>query len=764
MSAPLRKIIMSVFLALAFTSFLASAGVTEALAQELTCTERLTQADEQYKTGRFEEVIELLKTCVENESFTEEEQQRAYRLLSLSYLGKDLATDARGAIRKLLELVPNYQVNLEQDPPQFAEMINEVKQEMLPEPEPEPEPKPVETQTPEPVTPKKKNNTLKWIAIGGGVVLAGVLAAVLLSGDDDEPCTSISVSEQEPNNAPGQAQVLRDCQSITVNGQAQTSDDSNLGVPLDLDGDGVDDSFDDFEDWYRVRITEPGLRISLSGLNSDIDLYLTESSGSSILAQSINSGTQPEAISDLSRPVGTYLIAVSIFDPDPQGPSESQYTLRVDGQLEGSITNLKFEESSDVATVAEQYRLVGHPGAVDASMNATFAESNLYPWTAFHENGKSLAEYDGSDMFRFQPGRGFWVHSEDALRIDQTIPPVALDHNNAYTIPLHPGWNIIANPFYTTVHWKDVQAANYLTQGLWRWEGRYVMTDAFASAERGEAYYFLNTTNRETLTIPYPGVRSTTTLSERIEGDVLSLTAHRDGRPASTIQVSLTHNASPGFDAYDQFAPPGYFETASLRLVQPAASPSAPMYVLAHEFRPNNGDDQRFDLLLDAPVGEPITLETDKRSAFAGYELYLLDLERSTFYNLNQQPTLTLTPLTEQSRYVLMIGSAGFIETMRDEVAPTTLTLSNAPNPFNPSTQITYTVPASSSGEHVRLEVYNILGQLVQTLVDTSMQPGSYSVTWDGTDASRTPVASGMYFYRLQIGRFHMTKTMQLLK
>ena len=97
-------------------------------------------------------------------------------------------------------------------------------------------------------------------------------------------------------------------------------------------------------------------------------------------------------------------------------------------------------------------------------------------------------------------------------------------------------------------------------------------------------------------------------------------------------------------------------------------------------------------------------------------------------------------------------------------MTPTAVLLSNAPNPFNPSTQISYTVPASSSGEQVRLEVYNILGQLVQTLVDAPMQPGSYTVTWDGTDTSRTPVASGTYLYRLQMGHVQLTKTMQLLK
>ena len=68
------------------------------------------------------------------------------------------------------------------------------------------------------------------------------------------------------------------------------------------------------------------------------------------------------------------------------------------------------------------------------------------------------------------------------------------------------------------------------------------------------------------------------------------------------------------------------------------------------------------------------------------------------------------------------------------------------------------------SGEHVRLGVYNVMGQLVRVLVDASKQHGTYAVTWEGTDASGAPVASGTYLSRLQIGAFSQTKTMLLLK
>lgn len=87
----------------------------------------------------------------------------------------------------------------------------------------------------------------------------------------------------------------------------------------------------------------------------------------------------------------------------------------------------------------------------------------------------------------------------------------------------------------------------------------------------------------------------------------------------------------------------------------------------------------------------------------------------------------------------------------------------NVPNPFNPSTTITYHVPEGAP-EHVSLKVYNLRGQLVATLVDSPRPPGEYGVTWDGTDNNGCGLPSGVYFYRMNAGPFHSTRKMVLLK
>ena len=85
----------------------------------------------------------------------------------------------------------------------------------------------------------------------------------------------------------------------------------------------------------------------------------------------------------------------------------------------------------------------------------------------------------------------------------------------------------------------------------------------------------------------------------------------------------------------------------------------------------------------------------------------------------------------------------------------------NMPNPFNPSTVIGYELPEAGP---VRLAVYNLLGQEVRVLVNETRDAGSFTATWDGTDALGRRVASGIYLYRIQAGSFSASRRMLLLK
>jgi len=85
----------------------------------------------------------------------------------------------------------------------------------------------------------------------------------------------------------------------------------------------------------------------------------------------------------------------------------------------------------------------------------------------------------------------------------------------------------------------------------------------------------------------------------------------------------------------------------------------------------------------------------------------------------------------------------------------------NYPNPFNPQTLIEYALPKSA---HVTIEIYNLLGQKVNILMDQDQKAGFYRVDWDGKDKKGEELASGIYFYRIQAGDFVKCKKMIMLK
>lgn len=85
----------------------------------------------------------------------------------------------------------------------------------------------------------------------------------------------------------------------------------------------------------------------------------------------------------------------------------------------------------------------------------------------------------------------------------------------------------------------------------------------------------------------------------------------------------------------------------------------------------------------------------------------------------------------------------------------------NYPNPFNAKTVISFALPQESK---VTLDIYNILGQKVKTLVDGMMPAGYQKVEWDGTDGNGLGVSSGVYLYKLKADNFSRVNRMTLLK
>jgi len=157
-----------------------------------------------------------------------------------------------------------------------------------------------------------------------------------------------------------------------------------------------------------------------------------------------------------------------------------------------------------------------------------------------------------------------------------------------------------------------------------------------------------------------------------------------------------------------------------------------------------------------------------------GFNIYRSLEEGGTFERINEQ----LIPANQGNEYVDREASAGttywyrlgavaddgewMSQTVSIVLPARDLTLhQNVPNPFNPSTTISFTLPERA---RVTLSIYDVQGRLVRTLIDEVVGEGLEERSWDGKDASGNQVGSGVYFYRLTAGDKTLMKKMVMLR
>ena len=145
------------------------------------CEEELKTAQKKMETGKFDEAIDLITQCLNKDGISNETKKQAYRLLGLTYIAKDYLGEARNAVGKLLDIVPNYQPDPDQDPPSFVDIVEEqIAERSQPVKQPDVKSAAVEEEK------SGKSDKSLWWWIGGGAVVALVAIIVLAAGGGDD--------------------------------------------------------------------------------------------------------------------------------------------------------------------------------------------------------------------------------------------------------------------------------------------------------------------------------------------------------------------------------------------------------------------------------------------------------------------------------------------------------------------------------------------------------------------------------------------------
>jgi len=351
--------------------------------------------------------------------------------------------------------------------------------------------------------------------------------------------------------------------------------------------------------------------------------------------------------------------------------------------------------------------------------------------------------------------KGNWI-------FNTIVSAAPLNGNQEIEIKLHPGWNLITNPFDTTVAWSKIQAANSITEPIWFYNDAFTQS---ANFDPYTGYYFDNATNLTTLRIPYAVYFSPSASSAEIEtsGWRVEVTLSSADFHEKATSFGVSKEASDGLDRFDLRKPRAIGAVPSVSFHRPYWDASYSAF--ATDIRSEFDEAQSWEFNVSAIPGSFSRLSfSDIKRTPSHFEVYLIDLGKAQHINLQHDSVYSFTPATTISKFRVLVGKDEAVqEKLNAVLLPTTFDVSNNyPNPFNPSTTISVALPFMTE---IELRVYNIMGQEIKAIYSGPLQAGRYWFEWDGKDGVGNIVAAGVYVYRFTTSAgVTMTKKMSLLR
>ncbi len=427
-------------------------------------------------------------------------------------------------------------------------------------------------------------------------------------------------------------------------------------------------------------------------------------------------------------------------------------------------------QTSPLAFQRRMYKMVSVPVELSdptilGVLSDDYGQYNPLLWRVFRWENERNVEHPQISA-RVTPGKAFWLITQSGNGFDMdngksvpTLSPV--------TLVLDTGWNQIASPFAFPVSWSSLPTSGELSTPYY-YDGisPYIMNISVLQPWEG---YFVENRSHQVVTLSVPAVEASSSVLK--EAHPITATGERDcvvQLSASTEDNRLkdVHNyfgfkehATAGDDSLDLHEPPPIGDYIQLSIVEGRSYLS--------NFKPLQGEGEQWELRLTSTLSDQnVIIHINKFGSLPqGFDVYVLDEDEFNRIPF-QDGTFTVHVKEKQSVRSLraILGTKKYAEEHSGGIplVPIAYALEqNYPNPFNPSTTIRYQLSHRSA---VALEVFNILGQRVRTLVNAEQVTGFYSVLWKGDNDYGIPVASGMYVYRLHAGEFVASRKLMLLR
>jgi len=461
----------------------------------------------------------------------------------------------------------------------------------------------------------------------------------------------------------------------------------------------------------------------------------------------------------------------------------SGYTIHIGNDIDPCVFITQMTNATGQRPAAmpdAQYRIIGVPIDIIGNRSALtvfgddLGDTNSRFWRmARYDDGEAndLQHYPNLD--EIIPERGYWLIARNGIRYGSagySMQPNFVHDDILYyrTEVLQTGWNMIANPLPFTVAWDAVLVeddgvvqvghpldaindyvyyyggAGYTeVDGIPSWEGFYLYVN---KANIRLAFPFEEYVTKKSLTKP---------ISEPFTLDNwhLDVTMTSGNHVDRLNSLGVKADAMPGRDFYDYAEPPPAPGDPHLAFVLPDED-----NLFCSDFRPRPDGGAIWNLTFSSVPNRTLRVENLDRLP--------VDLEAWLVMNNGSKVLLengaTVSVPNQVTSAQIIVGDQAYLSGEHGALLPQDFTLyQNYPNPFNPTTIIRFALPQPSQ---VSLDIYNILGRKVVTLIDQPLQTGYHTITWDGYDADGKSAASGIYFYRVTTNHHVEQKKMVLLK
>ena len=369
------------------------------------------------------------------------------------------------------------------------------------------------------------------------------------------------------------------------------------------------------------------------------------------------------------------------------------------------------------------------------------------------------------DAVTVETGKGYWFSHRNNLPSHLTLGSGQSANLDKFEYQLKPGWNMVASPYAFPLKMtfdQDTLIGPY----------EYI-NDAIGWAEDFptkwlpfKSYAIFNTTDDIVLHVIYAYNRKIEYLNvpSRVSALPLSswsvdLILHSKGAIEKNNILGLSKAASNFKDKFDHPEPLSIIPRTTLSFVDSENNFSTRNFKQANEghvwnailtFKPN---------VTTAIIAPQISGDLPSE-----WDAVIINKNTNKIFSLNSSFEVSILK-DEVVEFSIVAGDRHYIDKIVSEYGitiPTSFALNqNYPNPFNPSTSIRYDIAVQGIS---RINIYDVLGRNIKTLINSYQSPGKYVIQWNGKDKNGFKVSAGVYFYQLNTASFTKTNKMILLK